>query len=816
MTYRDFFKSLTDFYPHPYQERVAEDLQAGQSVILRVPTGAGKTWAAVAPFLYCLRIGRPSADRLLYALPLRSLATSLHSTVCGGMVRVFDEVAQTGNGREYAGGRRYCSLQIGSQRDDAFFESDVVFTTIDQLLSGYMFLPVSLPDRVGNINAGALIGSLVVLDEIHLLDADVALGTVIEMLDRLRGLCQFVLMTATMSDGAVNWLAKRLGAKVARVEDDEIRSLPSQRTKRRTWRWRGESIKAAGIKAEHAGGRTIVLFNSVKRAQDLFLEIEELYRDEPQRPALLLLHSRFYSEDRKCVEDLLPAYFGREATKTNVILVTTQVIEAGLDLSAEHLHSELAPMNALVQRAGRTARYEERPTGTVTVHDVPSPAPYVDQELQFNATRKELSSLPPEGREVDFLHELNWVQVVHEDAEKEKLKQYENLFVRREAVHEAMDRGNRGLLSRLVRDIDSIGIVITEDPEALFSGPVWPRVLSSSGVSLMRLRQHFQELRPGQWVAKGAEEPENGDERPGFSLRWPVLSAPDLLAQWLVAIHPDFACYDFRLGLRLGVSAPAPIPSFAEHLLTQHYDYQFEPWTAHSERMVKSARAMRASHARAAEFLACRHGVPDELVEKLVDLTCAFHDTGKLAADWQKTAWRWQDDKDARARAAGIRVPVRQRVPLAHTWFEWEVDGSLRLRREYRFPPHAVQGAYALCQALAAHLIELGGGENWGSVAAPCAVTAIARHHSTRARKCTLFGFDANIARETVARAVSPPQQDFRLQGCNDLARSEAFSSLLLAFCSEQDASLWPVYAFLIRRLRLADQVATSEGSKQQ
>ena len=34
MSYREFFKSLTDFYPHPYQERVAEHLQGGQSVLI--------------------------------------------------------------------------------------------------------------------------------------------------------------------------------------------------------------------------------------------------------------------------------------------------------------------------------------------------------------------------------------------------------------------------------------------------------------------------------------------------------------------------------------------------------------------------------------------------------------------------------------------------------------------------------------------------------------------------------------------------------------------------------------------------------------
>lgn len=813
MSYHEFFSSLTGFSPHPYQERLAGQLQEGHSVVLRVPTGAGKTWAAVAPFLYSLRIGPPIADRLLYALPLRSLATSLHASVCAEMARVFDRVSQVGNGREYSGDRRYCSLQIGPQKDDAFFESDIVFTTIDQLLSGYLFLPVSLPDRVGNINAGALIGSVVVFDEIHLLDSAVALGTVIEMLDRLRGLCQFVLMTATMCDRTVDWLAGRLGAVVLRVGDDEIRSLPSQQTKRRTWRWHTEPVSAAGIKAEHSGGRTIVLLNTVQRAQDLFLETEGLYCDDPQKPELLLLHARFYPEDRRRVEDRLPEYFGPKATKSNVILVTTQVIEAGLDLSADHLHSELAPMNALVQRAGRTARYKERPTGAVTIHDVSNLAPYQDERNLVDCTREALKSLPPQGREVDFVQERDWVGLVHADPEERESRQYDNLFGRRKAVHEAMDRGDRGLLSRLVRDIDSMGIAITENPEALFSGPAWPRVLSISGVSLMRLREHFRDLKQGLWVAKGAEEAEDGDERPGLSLRWRALSAQDLRAQWLVAIHPNFATYDTRLGLRLGVGGPAPTPSFAEHMRQERYDYQFEPWTAHSERTVKQARAMRPSYARAAEVLACGRGVSAELVEELVDLTCSLHDIGKLAADWQKTAWRWQDDKDARANADGIRAPVRRRVPLAHTWFEWELDRSLRLKPEYKFPAHAVQGAYALFQALAAHAIELGGGENWGRVAVPCAVTAVARHHSTRAQKCTLFGFDADMGRETVARVMSPPQENFKLQGCSNLADCEAFPSVLLAFCGEQDAPCWPLYAFLIRRLRLADQVAT-RGSR--
>ena len=89
MSYREFFKTLTGFYPYPYQERVEERLRAGDSVILRVPTGAGKTWAAVAPFVYSVIAGQREADRLLYALPLRSLASSLHAAVYEKLAGVF-------------------------------------------------------------------------------------------------------------------------------------------------------------------------------------------------------------------------------------------------------------------------------------------------------------------------------------------------------------------------------------------------------------------------------------------------------------------------------------------------------------------------------------------------------------------------------------------------------------------------------------------------------------------------------------------------------------------------------------------------------
>ncbi len=46
--------------------------------MLVAPTGCGKTWTAIMPFVYSLLKGETIADRLIYVLPLRSLASALY------------------------------------------------------------------------------------------------------------------------------------------------------------------------------------------------------------------------------------------------------------------------------------------------------------------------------------------------------------------------------------------------------------------------------------------------------------------------------------------------------------------------------------------------------------------------------------------------------------------------------------------------------------------------------------------------------------------------------------------------------------------
>jgi CRISPR-associated helicase Cas3 len=103
-------------------------------------------------------------------------------------------------------------------------------------------------------------------------------------------------------------------------------------------------------------GRSIVLLNTVGRAQAMYTELRQAIEAKGLDIPTILLHSRFFKEDRRAKEERLRSLFGR-GTKGPAILVATQVIEAGLDLSCEHLHTELCPMNSLIQRGGRCARF---------------------------------------------------------------------------------------------------------------------------------------------------------------------------------------------------------------------------------------------------------------------------------------------------------------------------------------------------------------------------------------------------------------------------------------------------------------------------
>jgi len=101
--------------------------------------------------------------------------------------------------------------------------------------------------------------------------------------------------------------------------------------------------------------RTLIICNTVERARAIYAAIDAA-QSWNVATNLVLLHSRFRPVDRARQQDRLKAIPDAQAGQ---IVVATQVVEAGVDLSAAILWTEIAPLASIVQRLGRLNRAGE-------------------------------------------------------------------------------------------------------------------------------------------------------------------------------------------------------------------------------------------------------------------------------------------------------------------------------------------------------------------------------------------------------------------------------------------------------------------------
>ncbi|MDR0798643.1 MAG: DEAD/DEAH box helicase, partial [Dysgonamonadaceae bacterium] len=293
-----FYTNLTGFAPYNYQIKVAEHLLAGKNVILSIPTGAGKTWASIMPFLYAKKNEIESfPQKIIYSLPLRTLANSIYLDV----TKVISENNAFQN---------LSSIQTGEYSDDPYFEKQIIFSTVDQTLSNFLCFPLPLSQRQANINAGSLIGSYLVFDEFHLLDPKLSMTTSLGMLRFLNNLCRVCIMTATLTDDYIQFIKEKFEFEVVSIKDfpndvEKIKSLKpaeNKSVKKSITVLADKKINTEDIIYKHKS-KTIVICNRVEKAQQIYNELIALLEKENHtvinQKNIICLHSRFFDKDRK-------------------------------------------------------------------------------------------------------------------------------------------------------------------------------------------------------------------------------------------------------------------------------------------------------------------------------------------------------------------------------------------------------------------------------------------------------------------------------------------------------------------------------------
>lgn len=104
------------------------------------------------------------------------------------------------------------------------------------------------------------------------------------------------------------------------------------------------------------GGKILVVCNSVKKAQELYVELSE-------ECVTNILHSKFIKKHRREKEGQIKAFGNTNVTGTG-IWVCTQIVEASLDIDFDYLFTELSDLSGLFQRLGRCNRKGVKPIDT--------------------------------------------------------------------------------------------------------------------------------------------------------------------------------------------------------------------------------------------------------------------------------------------------------------------------------------------------------------------------------------------------------------------------------------------------------------------
>lgn len=117
---------------------------------------------------------------------------------------------------------------------------------------------------------------------------------------------------------------------------------------------------------EMEGGGTLVVCNSVSGSQEVYNKLVKIRSRRNKGPQIKLLHSRFTFEDRKRKETDLE-HDNRIKFRDPVIWVATQAIEASLNVSFSRDYFDPAPIDAMIQRAGRVNRNGDFGIARITV-----------------------------------------------------------------------------------------------------------------------------------------------------------------------------------------------------------------------------------------------------------------------------------------------------------------------------------------------------------------------------------------------------------------------------------------------------------------
>ncbi len=409
-----------------------------ENLIIVASTGIGKTEGAL------LWIGD---NKGFFTLPLRVSINSIYDRV----------VSKINYGKEKTAllhsdsASEYMKREAGDVIDKTYLDETkqlsypLTICTLDQLIS-FIFKYEGFELKLATLSY-----SKIVIDEIQMYSPEMIAYLIIALRDIVKMGGKFAIVTATFPpifEYFMQYAGLTTSTDYKKCNEPFLKKENGVVMLRHKIKVYEENINIERIKGDYKRKKVLIIVNTVNKAQEIY---NQLYNDKDIKDNVFMFHSRFIKEDRAIKEEFI-FEDGQLKNKFSGIWITTQVVEASLDIDFDVLYTELSDISGLFQRMGRVFRNrvlkDDRVNINVFVGNKELPSGIRDNTSKYDSII-----------DIDIFNKskeaiLKWDNVKLN--ELDKMKMVEEVY-----SLDSLDKSN--YYAAIKKTIDDCGVIITYD-----------------------------------------------------------------------------------------------------------------------------------------------------------------------------------------------------------------------------------------------------------------------------------------------------------------------------------------------------------------
>ncbi len=335
-----------------------------KNLIIKGSTGLGKTEAA-------LLWGGNS--KLFYVLPLTTAINSMYKRFRDNLLEKdsVDKQLALLHGNTLSD-----YLEGSGLEENANDEFEKIMKYYNLTKNYALPLSITTPDQVFNcvyryygseVILSTLAYSKIIIDEIQSYSADILCYLILGLQEAVKMGAKFAIITATLPPFVKDLLVKgKEGEDLSELMKFEEREFVNE-IDRHNLCVLESKLNAEDIISrfrdslnEDCSSKFLVVCNTIGRAQEIYNKLKDEFTDS-EDIEVNLLHSKFSAKDRAEKEEQI-IRDGKTEVNKKVIWISTQVVEASLDIDFDYLFTELSDLNSFFQRLGRVNRKGKKPT----------------------------------------------------------------------------------------------------------------------------------------------------------------------------------------------------------------------------------------------------------------------------------------------------------------------------------------------------------------------------------------------------------------------------------------------------------------------